>query len=324
MRTVVAILLLGMLRWTPAAAAPSVEQLLERAFLNPRSTAHQGTLRVEVAAVPGPPSNVRLSCDGKGRERREHTEGPARDLVVLTDGRTLWQRRAGESLWQSTPCPPSGAGSWERLRRNYEFRAQGSENIAGRKAVGVALVPRHAGNPRQVVWLDPATALILRTESFTHAGALAARSTYVSLTLRRPAEGALIMPGEEEAVPAMGMGGALSLCASLREMESRLGYRVALPARLPPGYVAVAYYVRACRREGRLPVVRYEDGLNALTLFLTPGRGRGRRYRGGRSECVFDQVAGQEVARTAFGRFTYTLVGDHDPRGLSAALESTQ
>ena len=126
MRTAAAAMMMGLtLALAPAGAAPRAERLLAKAFLNPRSVAHAGVLEVTVTAQPQAVNTVRLSCDGQGRERREHLDGPARGLVVLTDGRTTWQRPAGAELWAATPSPPAGEGTWERIRRNYQFKEIG-------------------------------------------------------------------------------------------------------------------------------------------------------------------------------------------------------
>ncbi|HHX41903.1 MAG TPA: hypothetical protein GX715_18260 [Armatimonadetes bacterium] len=310
----------------PAHAGPSVEQLVERAFRHPRSVAHTGTVRVTLSGPPRSTASVRVLCDGRGRERREHLDGPARGLTLLTDGQNSWQRPSPKAHWAALQTPPA-ASSWDRLRRNYRFRRQGEERIAGRKAAVIAIDPLHRGNPRQVLWLDTATALVLRADSYSYAGDLAMTTRYITFVPKAPPARALKAPGPDEIAPTSAAEWWRE-CASEKELVREAGTSVSLPSRLPPGYALVAYYLRGCRRGGTLPVVRYEDGLNALTLFITPGPGGQRRLglgwgRGrGRNACVLSQVAGQQVARVAHEGYTYVLVGDHDPDGLEATLRS--
>lgn len=346
----------------PAWAAPDAARLVERAFLHPRGVAHTGTVEVSLVGVPGGDATVHVWCDGRGRERREHVEGPARGLAVLADGKNSWQRAAGEKLWTPLPPAPPEAGAWERLRRNYQVEAKGQETVAGRRALRVALTPRQPGNARQEMWLDTATALPLRTDSYSYEGKLTMRSAYVALALGAPKKEIVAPPAAGEVAPAVGPA-LWRECASVAEMAKRTGVQLPLPTQLPAGYTLVACYARGCRRGGLLPVVRYQDGLNALTLFIThggqgmgPGRGMGRgagrgmgrgmgagrgmgpgrgmgagrgpgwgRGQGaGNGVCRLEQTAGQQVATMDYGGYRYVLIGDHRPEDLARALESVK
>ncbi|HOM83565.1 MAG TPA: sigma-E factor regulatory protein RseB domain-containing protein [Armatimonadota bacterium] len=322
----IALFLIALAIAAPAQAAPSIEQLVERAFRHPRSVAHTGTVRVTLSGPPRSTASVRVFCDGHGRERREHLDGPARGLTILTDGQSSWQRPSPAARWTALQIPPA-TSSWDRLRRNYRFRRQGEERIAGRKAAVIAIDPVHPGNPRQVLWLDMATALVLRADSYTYAGDLAMTTHYTTFVPKAPPARALKAPDPNEIAPTS-TAEWWKECASEKELRQEAGTSVSLPSRLPPGYALVAYYLRGCRRGGTLPVVRYDDGLNALTLFITPGPGGRRRIGRGwgwgrdRNASALSQVAGQQVARVAHEGYTYILVGDHDPDGLEATLRS--
>ncbi|NLC59550.1 MAG: hypothetical protein GX774_22150 [Armatimonadetes bacterium] len=325
----------------PASAATPGADLLKQAFRNPRRVAHHGTLEVRVFTAPRSAATVRVVCDGKGRERREHLSGPTRGLTVLTDGRAIWQRLAADAPWTRAPGSLPDEAAWERLRSNYQFVTKGQKRVAGRLAWVIALSPRHAGNPRQTLWVDAANALILRSECYTHAGKLAMTTAYTKVTLGAPATGALRLPAAASSSAAAEEWVAWD---SRAELQRQLGTPVPLPTRLPAGYHPVGYHLRPCRQGGQLPVVRYSDGLNPLTLFVTRGQGMGRgggrgwgmgrgkgggglgwgwgRGKGGPGACVVQQVDGQQVARTTYDNLTYVLIGNHSPQGLEAALKS--
>lgn len=331
-------LLLALASQAPAQAADAVT-LLERALRTPRSVAHTGTLKVTLA--DGDATSVRVVWDGKGRERREYLDGAARGTVVLTDQNGAWQKEANARLWTKLPPTAHNSGSWERLRRNYQCRALGNRQMAGRTACGIALVPRHAGNPKQTLWLDAATGLILRAESYDSSGAPFMTSAYTSVTFGAPRGTALAPPAADAVAPPLPMDD-WQTCRSVTEMEQRLGYPVPLPKRLPPGYALAGVYLRGCRQGGALPVLRYDNGLNGLTLFVTggrgpgAGRGRGRGFGrglglgrggggwGGRGACRIERLAGQNVASMTQGAFSYVLVGDLPAAALERTLASLE
>ncbi|MBI3944833.1 MAG: hypothetical protein HY321_02865 [Armatimonadetes bacterium] len=307
----------------PTAAAPDAARLVERAFRRPRSVAHTGTVEVTVQGVAGT-ALVKVACDGQGRERREHVDGPARGTVVLTDGRSTWQRGAGGGLWKLLPPMAAATGAWDRLRANYDLRATGSARVAGRASRIVEVVPRHPGNPKQVLWLDTDTALVLRSEARRSSGEAATASVYTSVALGAPRGAALAAPKPEDVAP-LTPPEQWEECSSLAEVERRVGERVPLPAELPPGYALSGTYVHGCWRGISLPVLRYEDGVNALTLFVARpgGRGWGRSLRwGGPGWCRVEQREGQQVARSACRGYHYVLIGDHRPEALEAMLRS--
>ena len=257
----------------PASAATPGADLLKQAFRNPRRVAHHGTLEVRVFTAPRSAATVRVVCDGKGRERREHLSGPTRGLTVLTDGRAIWQRLAADAPWTRAPGSLPDEAAWERLRSNYQFVTKGQKRVAGRLAWVIALSPRHAGNPRQTLWVDAANALILRSECYTHAGKLAMTTAYTKVTLGAPATGALRLPAaaSSSAAAESGWRGTLALsCSANWERRCRF------PPACRPATTRSATTCEPCRQGGQLPVVRYSDGLNPLTLFVTRGQGMGR------------------------------------------------
>ncbi|MDH7571116.1 MAG: sigma-E factor regulatory protein RseB domain-containing protein [Armatimonadota bacterium] len=319
----------------PAAAATDLQKVAGRVFQRPRSVAHAGTMKVTLAAAPAP-ATVRVYCDGKGNERREYVDGPASGTVVLTVGDRAWTRGASDRQWKVLPPSALDAGAWQRLQRNYRFEPRETRRVAGRKAVGLAVLPKQAGNPSQVIWVDEASGLVLRAEQYGSSGALTMTSVYESVSLGVPRGVDFSAPAEAEVAP-VAPPDQWEKVASLDELERRVGHRVPRPTAMPPGYVLSSVYLRGCVQGDKHPVLRYDDGLNPLTLFVSHGpaggggRGRGGRgwgwgrlFGGKRGTCWIEDADGQAVARTVVGNHVYVLVGDLPAPVLQSALRSIE
>ena len=115
-----------------------------------------------------------------------------------------------------------------------------------------------------MVWVDAATALILRTEVYGTNNRLAWLSVFEELEYRPRFDAAAFMrPGppdvtvvESEAEP----------CLEPAEAERVAGLPVALPAYLPEGFDRQCIRARRRRDYGEIQVV-FGDGLSLLSLF---------------------------------------------------------
>jgi negative regulator of sigma E activity len=318
----------------PLAAALTPPEMLRRAGIEGQRVAHTGRLQVTVYQANGTAltSEVRVEADGQGRERREYLSGPARGLVVLTDGKQEWRREPGAATWMALPLTLETASMrqqrLDRLFRNYQVERVKTEAVVGRTAQVLRVTPRYPGNPSRTFWIDAQTFLPLRTDQFNCDGRLHTNSRYTQLNLKPPEAPRLRPPP-----PAQVVQGPLSVSLrprrSAAEVEQATGHTVHLPKEVPPGYELTGYYVRYCRQGVYLPVLRYSDGLNLLTVFENRpqaqgrGRGRGWRWRRGQDwECQFQETLQQKVVRVLGREHSYLLIGDHDRRALQRMAES--
>lgn len=312
-------------------AALSSQEFLRRAEINGSQIAYTGRLQVTVyqAAGQATTSEVQVEADGRGRERREYISGPAQGLVVFTDGTREWRREPGTSTWTVWPrLLETGAQRQERLERlfrNYQVAFLGRETVAGRAAQGVRVTPRHPGNPSKVFWIDVRTFLPLRIDQFNCEGQLHTRSRYLQVVWKPPSPSRLKPPaGPRVQGP---LEASLVPCHSRAELEQKTGQPAPVPREVPPGYDLTGYFVRSCRQGGFLPVLRYSDGLNLLTIFENRpggrGEGRGWRWRWGRQrDCYFQETLQQKVVHLRSRQRSFLVIGDHDRKALQRLAES--
>lgn len=186
------------------------------------------------------------------------------------------------------------------LARNYRVRAAGWGQVAGRPA-RVVVARRPGGGVAARFWLDRATTLPLRRQTFDTAGRIVTDAAFVQVRLGRPVGRPL------PAAAARPWGDALAP-AQLTALRSK-GWP--LPGPLP-GNLALLDARQQVTQAGRVVDLDYSDGLYLVSVFVQ--RGHLPAKMTGWSEVVLrgrqvyaDDSAGQGIAWSARG-FVYTVV----------------
>ncbi|MBI5241481.1 MAG: hypothetical protein HY926_13495 [Elusimicrobia bacterium] len=266
-------LLFGLALSAPAAQAPDPLELLRRSQ-TPPLTAYAAELSVGRPGAAARRVAVRFSPPGL---YRRETIGPAGETLQLEveDGSAEWiSVPARRKVWKGAPADPlykrfGPDEELERLAENYELDLADGGKVAGQAAWLVTLRSRADGSLARRLWLDRASALVLRRESFRPDGSPAGTEEVRSLrwgaqspALFRfsPPPGAAVVQRTEPDYLALDE-------AKASGMEPRL------PAWLPPGYVFESLDVMA---KGRRSVLhyRFSDGIEVLSLFQCPPRVR--------------------------------------------------
>jgi len=212
-------------------------------------------------------TSLSVLCQPGGRERREVY---ATHSVQVLDGEYSWQYFPERDIVLKRPARAEGE---EILRPEQLLRATGSYTvqvvpsglIAGRRSWAIEFTPRVVGSrPRRVVWIDAATALILRTEVYGTNNRLAWLSAFEELEYRPLFDASAFMrPGppdvtvvEAEAEP----------CLEPAAAERIAGLPIALPAYIPEGFDRQCIRARRRGDYGEIQVV-FGDGLSLLSLF---------------------------------------------------------
>lgn len=212
-------------------------------------------------------TSLSILCQPGGRERRELHE--TRSVQVL-DGEYSWQYFPERDEVIKRPARAEGGEILrpEQLRRataSYSIQVVSSGPIAGRRSRAIEFTPRLAGSrPRRVVWVDAATALILRTEVYGTNNRLAWLSVFEELEYRPVVDpAAFSRPGPPDVTV---IEAAAEPCLDPAAAERLAGLPLALPAYLPSGFDRQC--IRARRRSdyGEIQVV-FGDGLSLLSLF---------------------------------------------------------
>lgn len=212
-------------------------------------------------------SSLSVLCQPGGRERRELHE--TRGVQVL-DGEYSWQYFPERDVVLKRPAGAEGGEVLrpEQLRRaitSYAVQVVPSGPIAGRRSRALEFIPRVAGSrPRRVVWVDAATALILKTEVYGTNNRLAWLSVFEELEYRPSFDAAAFMrPGPPDVTV---VAVAAEPCLEPAAAERLAGLPLALPAYLPEGFDRQCIRARRQRDYGEIQVV-FGDGLSLLSLF---------------------------------------------------------
>jgi outer membrane lipoprotein-sorting protein len=214
-------------------------------------------------------TSLSVLCQPGGRERREMhaTRG-----VQVFDGEYSWQYFPERDVVYKRPARAEGGEilSPEQLQRaitSYAIQVVPSGPIAGRRSRALEFAPRLTGSrPRRVVWVDAATALILRTEVYGTNNRLAWLSVFEELEYRPSFDAAsFTRPGPPD-VTVVDVGA--EPCLEPAEAERLAGLPLALPAYLPEGFNRQCIRARRQRDYGEIQVV-FGDGLSLLSLFAS-------------------------------------------------------
>jgi outer membrane lipoprotein-sorting protein len=231
----------------------------------------------------------------RGKMRFDY-EADGRRWSLIDDGHDLIQLRPKQEE-AVILARPTLVTDRELAERNYTARITGEVTVAGRRTRVVEITPRDGGTPAWRLWVDRETGLALKRERYNYTGDLTMATEYLSLRFGAPAPAELftIPPGWTRK-ERDGAGARLSVEA----LSKRVGFEVAQPGYLPPGYVLVGGYLGHGRDGGPgMAELRYTDGLRLMSVFERPGGaedesaapevggGRGpRQGRGGMSPAV--------------------------------------
>jgi len=289
----------------PAPDAPSM-RLLSQAAQACRTTTYQGMEALGVPGGPGPAGSV-VSV----------WHAPGQVTLAQAVAAPHWYREAQHSV---LPAPYLGGqallgsvmlGISPRLvallTANYRVAAVGWGQVAGRPAQMVT-ARRRDGKLAARFWLDKATALPLRRETFDGQGHVVSDVAFVALTV-----------GPSAARPAS-VAPRQWVTARPARLHAQ-GWPVPGPL---PGNLGLLGAREGITAAGPVVDLDYSDGLSLVSLFLQRGHlpsgltGWSRVAIGG-SPVYADDSEGQTFAWSAHG-FVYTLVATAPPQTVARVV----
>lgn len=198
------------------------------------------------------------------------------------------------------------------LAANYVLAVGGAATVAGRPAL-VVTVRRAGGGLAGRFWLDKATKLPLRRETYGASGGLLSEEAFLSLSLGPDGQAASPVPA---ARPWQDKLGARQL-ASLRAR----GWPVRSPL---PGNLALLDAREVHGRDGPVVHLAYSDGLATVSVFvergsLPPGLAGWSRTAMAGHPVYADDADDGSVAWSA-GGFVFTVIAQAPARMLSAVV----
>lgn len=259
---------------TAAEVARGPEEVLRLTLEKPRS-AYEGEF--EVKTLNGGRAElrtVRVRYAPPGRCRREIVDPAGKTrMVVVSDGRSEWVYDVRRSLaWKGEAADPDYKlldpdEEYDLIRRNYELRLAGSENVAGRRALVLEVLSRAGGKPARKLWVGR-DGLVLQRRAYSEDGSETSAMRFTRVK-------ALGKPEDEDF--------SFSPPPGVRVLESRIkpdymdleeaqaagGGKPRLPGWLPPGYIFESVNVLPFKGASLLHT-RFSDGVDALSLFQYP------------------------------------------------------
>ncbi|HEY3282395.1 MAG TPA: sigma-E factor regulatory protein RseB domain-containing protein [Armatimonadota bacterium] len=281
-----AVLLSLMLLSSSVGALPAAiedgARLLTRAYAQERKVSSLSAVTAHTSGGATAATTTLRLTRSAGKQRMEYTSGALKGRVLVDDGKSVFwldPARRTADLAASRKKPES----LSLLLRNYRPRRLGAATVAGRKAVILRVEPRTPPGPSRTLWVDEASGLIVKTDSFNSGGQLLSSTATTSLKLLPPQPGSLfrvpsgfrVSTGAPEAPPSMPRD----------RLEAAVGFSLALPHYLPPGFQLDGMSLATTGSGRPAAQLRYSDGMNSLSLFehtRGPGGGRGAGWgRGG-------------------------------------------
>lgn len=231
-----------------------------------RTTARLATFRV-----------IHKVVDGVERERIVYLNGPLRE-ILRTGDHVACVLPPGEKLLALEGALPSGlygrvfARDFAGVSEHYEVSFSRRDRVAGRAAVGLAVMPRDAERFGYNLWLDEETGLLLRSELRDASGAKLEIFTFGTLRLGdgvatadlEPATDGnlvwhrLVVPGKPQ--------GAQAPTLSWRTRWVPPGFSMTGADTFQPDAHPDAHATGA----RRVRTLRFSDGLAAFSVFIEP------------------------------------------------------
>lgn len=265
------LLVAGALYAAAPAAAPPPEGLLELAIDAP-DAAYTGT--VTVVAYAGGKAHAHEARVFHAPDNRYRWEflspGGQVDRIVVSDGASeevSFPGRRGSLVGNAVRGAMKRlepAREKELLLRNYALESSGPETVAGRPAWLLRVTPRAPGKPRQDLWFDRDTGVILQSRRYHPEGTRAVVSRFIHFDPQGAAPDADFALSTSSAARH-------DLDPQFLGLEDALRYTP--PGPRPPAELAGGFVFESADRftvRGRsVAHLRWTDGLVSLSLFLT-------------------------------------------------------
>lgn len=310
--------LLAFLLW-PLGAAASEGDMAFRSWLLRvhEASKHRAYTGTFVVSAGGNLASARIwhVCDGSQQvERVEPLSGIPRatyrrndQVVTLYPSSKIAVLETRESLGLFPALLKSADAN---IGEFYQFKALGSERVAGYETDAVALIPKDSWRYGYRVWSEKRSGLVLQLQTLDTQGRIVEQSAFSELQLDAPVQMAQLVKQMENTA-----GYRLSRPAMHSVTPESQGWTLAVPV---PGFRSVGCFNRALGAGGAGDVPGamqwiFTDGLATLSLFVEPFDGR-RHQRQGATE----MGGATNIVTRKLGVWWTTAVGEAPPATLSA------
>jgi sigma-E factor negative regulatory protein RseB len=213
---------------------------------------------------------VHTVTNGVQRERLVHMNGAPREIVRTGDAVECILQPGDEmlALESSIPTGPFARAfttAFEGLSDNYTLSLHGTDRVANRQAVRLAVMPRDSQRYGFRLWIDRETGLLLRSELVDLKGVKLEIFEFATIKVGGPIS-------EQDLAPEFGAG-ALKTQLSLEstQRESAPGQRrVNWEAHwVPDGFTMASWDIRRMPSSAKsVDTLMYSDGLAMFSVFI--------------------------------------------------------
>lgn len=178
--------------------------------------------------------------------------------IIITPNRRYFYDPKARTLTLQTHFDMDSSLNIPLLTRNYVLRLEKRiHTVADRPCIGLRLIPRYRGKIGYILWLDRQSFFILKTERYRSDGTPAGMTHFVEF---HPGN----IPLSTFRIPQARRTLVKRLSLSSRDP------RCAWPYWLPGGYRFQGFH--SSRKGTWEGMVSYFDGIDLITLHITPGR----------------------------------------------------
>lgn len=200
------------------------------------------------------------------------TPSRIRRLVTLDDGKfRMWHIRGSNKseFFPSLNSPEAKEIKRKSLNlkfKNYKISQLIDSYVGGRSVYVISLIPRHAGNPWQKVWIDKETYLPLKEEKYNWKGELFFAFHYTGINFDpRFSKEKLYQEFPQRLIKRSFFSRERFL--SLKDLKAKIRFPVSIPHYLPPGY---EFQEAVLLFKGKAVKITYTNGVGVICLSQTP------------------------------------------------------
>jgi negative regulator of sigma E activity len=245
------------------AQTPSGEALL-RAMAQAEQNAEYVATRT-VTRVGAQPMTMRVWRSGFRRRIEWQAPPVMRGDVLVDNGSIVWRYHRAENEAVATRSTV-GDRDLEQLSQRFDAKVQGSAEVSGRTAWIVNVSPRGQNRVVRRLWLDRATKIVLRTESFDAGGQRVETSSFNAIQFSKVGAEQFRWTPPRGAQVTRTSGTLWTHIAPAKRAAPWL--QVPSQSTLPRGYVVESAVVDTKAANGQGEAwLRYTNGLNRFSIF---------------------------------------------------------
>jgi len=213
---------------------------------------------------------VHSVVNGTQRERLIHMNGAPREIVrtgdvvecILQPGDEMLEL---ESSIPSGPFARAFSSAFEGVSHHYTLSLHGTDRVANRQSVRLAVMPRDVQRYGFRLWIDQETGLLLRSELVDVKGTKLEIFEFATVKIGGPIS-------EQDLAPELGAG-ALRTRLSLESTQAEAAsakQRVNWEARwVPDGFTMASWDIRSMPSSTKsVDTLMYSDGLAVFSVFI--------------------------------------------------------